>query len=60
MRKFRFYEGSLSLLVMMCPRYFNLQTFLPAVPLILMSDGLALISSCTLNAMVSVLLIEIL
>ena len=46
--------------VIMSPRYITLRTFLTAVSLILMSDGMALISSCTLKAMVPVLLIEML
>ena len=43
----------------MCPRYLNIGTFLTAVPQILLSDGLAQISSCTLRAMLSFLFTEI-
>ena len=43
----------------MCPRYLKAQTFFNAVSPMEIMDGLALISSSTLKAIVSVLPVEI-
>ena len=43
----------------MCPRYLNVRTFFRATPPIEIRDDFSLISYGTLNAMVSVLPVEI-